>query len=58
MDLAIEKRKDDSGTREQKRFKPIEEKEGFRWLNSMNETHQRVPKDIQILTVCDREGGL
>ena len=28
-----EKRKDDSGTREQKRSKPIEEKESFRWLN-------------------------
>ena len=51
-----EERKDDSGTREQKRSKPIEEKESFRWLNSMNETHQRVPGDIPILTVCDREG--
>ncbi len=51
-----EKRKDDSGTKEQKRSKPIEEKESFRWLNSMNETHQRVPEDIPLLTVCDREG--
>ena len=51
-----EKRKDDSGTKEQKRSKPIEEKENFRWLNSMNETQQRGPEDLPILTVCDREG--
>lgn len=51
-----ETRKDDSGTKEQKRSKPIEEKESFRWLNAMNETRQRVPEGIPTLTVCDREG--
>lgn len=50
-----EKRKDDSGTKEQKRSKPIEEKESFRWLNTLTETQKRVPGNIPILTVCDRE---
>lgn len=51
-----EKPKDDSQTKEQKRSRPIEEKENFRWLDSMRETLLRVPADIPILTVCDREG--
>lgn len=51
-----ETRKDDSGTKEQKRAKPIEEKESFRWLNAMRETKQRVPEEIPTLTICDREG--
>lgn len=51
-----EKPKDDSQTKEQKRSRPIEEKENFRWLDSMRETLLRMPADIPILTVCDREG--
>ena len=42
--------------KEQKRSRPIEEKENFRWLDSMRETLLRMPADIPILTVCDREG--
>ncbi len=51
-----EKPKDDSQTKEQKRSRPIEEKENFRWLDSMRKTLLRMPADIPILTVCDREG--
>lgn len=51
-----EKPKDDSQTKEQKRSRPIEEKENFRWLDSMRGTLLRMPADIPILTVCDREG--
>ena len=51
-----EKPKDDSQTKEQKRSRPIEEKENFRWLDSMRETLLRMPADIPILTVCDWEG--
>ena len=51
-----EKPRDDSQTKEQKRSRPIEEKENFRWLDSMRETLLRMPADIPILTVCDREG--
>ena len=51
-----EKPKDDSQTKEQKRSRPIEEKENFRWLDSMRETLLRMPANIPILTICDREG--
>ncbi len=48
-------RKDDSRTKEQKRSKPIEEKESYRWIHTLNEIHKRVPDEIPILTVCDCE---
>jgi len=51
-----ETRKDDSETKEQKRSKPIEEKESYRWIHTLNETHPRVPEGIPVWTVCDREG--
>ena len=51
-----ESRRDDSGTKEEKRSRPIEEKETYRWIRTLEETHQRVPEDIPVLTVCDREG--
>ena len=49
-------RRDDSGTKDEKRSRPIEEKESYRWIHTMNEIHQRVAEDIPVLTVCDREG--
>ena len=42
-----EKPKDDSQTKEQKRSRPIEEKENFRWLDSMRETLLRMPADLK-----------
>lgn len=43
-------------TREQRRARPVEEKESFRWINTLDETHRRVPKNITKITVCDGEG--
>ena len=51
-----ETRKDDSETKEQKKARPIEEKESSRWLKTMNETQKRVPEGMRVSTVCDREG--
>ena len=49
-------RRDESGTKDEKRSRPIEEKESYRWIHTLNETHQRIPENIPVLTVCDREG--
>ena len=51
-----ETRKGDSQTKEQKKARPIEEKESFCWLKTMNGTHKRVPEGMRVLTVCGREG--
>lgn len=50
-------RRDESGTKDEKRSRPIEEKESCRWVHTMNKTHQRIPKNIPLLTMCDREGN-
>lgn len=37
---------------------PIEEKESFKWLQGLRETHERVPGKSQLITVADRESDL
>lgn len=51
-----ETRKDGSGTKERKRSRPIEEKESYRRIRTLKETHQRIPEGVPVLTVCGREG--
>lgn len=43
-------------TKEQRKFRSVEEKESFRWLDTLRECHTRVPPGISKITVCDREG--
>lgn len=43
-------------SREQRRARPVEEKESYRWIHTLNEIHQRVPEDTARITVCDGEG--
>ena len=54
--LTREKRKDSTKTREEKKVRPIEEKEGFRWMNTLRQVNKIIPGEIEHRTVCDREG--
>ncbi len=49
-------RKNETESKEQRKFHPIEEKESFRWLSTLRECHTRIPNEISKLTICDREG--
>ena len=40
------------------RKRKIEEKESFRWIESLRETLESIPEDIELITVCDREGDI
>jgi len=42
-------------TASEKSKRPIEEKESFRWLDTMRETTALIPKNITAITLCDRE---
>ena len=53
-----EQAKDDSRTRESKKTRPIEEKESFRWLATLERSLADIPEAIQVITVCDREGDM
>lgn len=43
-------------TKEQRKFRPIEEKENVRWIHTIRECNRRVRQEINRITICDREG--
>ncbi|MEL4897479.1 IS4 family transposase [Crocosphaera sp. Alani8] len=40
------------------RRRKIEEKESFRWIESLREVQEVIKEDIELITVCDREGDI
>lgn len=41
---------------EEKKSRPIEEKESFRWLETARQTLEFVPDNVEAVIICDREG--
>jgi len=37
---------------------PIENKESYRWIEALRETHRLVPQSTKVVTVCDREADI
>jgi hypothetical protein len=50
--------KDGSASHESKKVRPIEEKESFRWLETLERGTADIPEGVRVITVCDREGGM
>jgi hypothetical protein len=50
--------KDTSLSKEQKKNRPIEEKESGRWLKMMENACEAIPESIKVINVCDREGDM
>jgi hypothetical protein len=46
------------GKRKDKKTKSIEEKESYKWLESMGKSHLGIPKAIRLVHVCDREADV
>ena len=46
------------GKRNEKRQKPIEEKESYKWLESMDRSQVGIPKGIRLVHVGDREADI
>ncbi len=38
--------------------RPIEEKESYKWIESMEQSNSRMPENVRIVNVCDREGDI
>ena len=36
--------------------RPIEEKESYRWLKMLDESTEDIPREVNVITICDREG--
>jgi hypothetical protein len=50
--------KDESASRESKKVRPIEEKENFRRLETLERSTRVIPEGVKVITVCDREGNM
>jgi hypothetical protein len=50
--------KDASASHESKKARPIEEKESFRWLETLEGSTAGIPEGVKVITVCDREGDM
>jgi len=37
---------------------PIEEKESYKWIEALDEITKELPRDIRVITICDREGDI
>ena len=48
----------EKGKKEKRKKLPIEEKESYRWLQSLEATKQAMTEDTHIITVTDREGDI
>ena len=45
-------------TKDQKKTRPIEDKESYRWIESFNESMHLLPEDIDVTVISDREGDI
>lgn len=51
-------RKDETASHDKKKRRPIEEKESFRWLTTMEQSSRAIPPEVKLIHVCDREGDM
>ena len=50
--------KDNTRSHESKKVRALEEKESFRWVQSLETSTGSLPEGVKVLTVCDREGDM
>jgi hypothetical protein len=53
-----EQASDKSRTHDSKRLRPLEEKESYRWVETLEKSMKDIPDTIPVVTVCDREGDM
>jgi hypothetical protein len=49
-------KKDTSASKVEKQHRPIEEKESYRWIETLNEVNPLIPPTVNAINICDREG--
>jgi len=42
----------------EKKARPIEEKESYRWIETLRKSIELIPSEIETITICDREGDI
>jgi hypothetical protein len=49
---------DSSRTRQSKKTRALEEKESYRWVQTLGSSTEALPESVHVVTVCDREGDM
>jgi hypothetical protein len=49
---------DESATNTGRKHRKIEDKESYRWLETMRKSCEDIPPNIKVINVCDREGDV
>jgi hypothetical protein len=49
---------DRSVNHDQKKGRAIEDKESYRWLETMEESEKNIPVGVKVIHICDREGDM
>jgi len=51
-------RSDTSASKDKKKERPIEEKESYRWLETMESSSKKLSSDVKLIHICDRDGDM
>ncbi|MDR1317043.1 MAG: hypothetical protein LBK13_09245 [Spirochaetales bacterium] len=49
---------DEPASHDSKKARPAEEKESFRWLETLERSTADIPEGVKVISVCDREGDM
>ena len=49
---------EDSGSAKERKRRPIEEKESYKWLESLQEISSLKPEGVEVINICDRESDI
>jgi hypothetical protein len=58
QEIWVRAEEDEGLTEAERKRRPIEEKESYKWLKALEETVALTPSGVQVVTVCDREGDV
>lgn len=49
---------EDRGSAKERKKRPIEEKESYKWLESLQEINRLTPEGVVVINICDREADI
>ena len=48
----------DASDKSDYKTKPLAEKESYKWIEALSQTHTRTPEGVEVITICDREADI
>ena len=48
----------DTSDKRDSKAKPLQERESYKWIEALSETHARTPEGVEVISICDREADI